>query len=218
MGMIEFQRPDGGKSKAYMAEAGKGKPGVVVIQEWWGVNDQIMGVADRLARAGYNALAPDLYKGRVTAKGDEANHLMAGLDFADATHQDLRGAVLHLAKTSGKIGVTGFCLGGSLSVAAAVHIPEASAAAPFYGIADKSFADPAKIRMPIQGHFANDDGWCTPAKVDELEAGMKGLKTRHEIYRYDAKHAFTNERSEAYDVNAANLAWDRLLAFFKETL
>ena len=218
MGMIEFQRPDGGKSKAYLAEAGKGKPGVVVIQEWWGVNDQIMGVADRLARAGFNALAPDLYKGRVTAKGDEANHLMAGLDFADATHQELRGAVLHLAKTSGKIGVTGFCLGGSLSVAAAVHIPEASAAAPFYGVPDKSFADPAKIRMPLQGHFANEDGWCTPAKVDELEAGMKGLKTRHEVYRYDAKHAFTNERSEAYDVVSANLAWERLLGFFKETL
>jgi carboxymethylenebutenolidase len=94
--MIEFGRPDGRKTKGYLATAGKGRPGVVVIQEWWGLNDQICGVADRFARAGYNALAPDLYRGRLTTQPDEANHLMTGLDFADATHQDLRGAAQHL--------------------------------------------------------------------------------------------------------------------------
>ena len=83
--MIEFARPDGSKTNGYLANAGRGRPGVVVIQEWWGLNDQICGVADRFARAGYNALAPDLYKGRLTAEPDEANHLMTGLDFADAT-------------------------------------------------------------------------------------------------------------------------------------
>jgi len=83
-GMIDVKRPDGGTCKGYLAEAGQGKPGLVVIQEWWGLNDQICGVADRFARAGYNALAPDLYKGRLTATPDEANHLMSGLDFADA--------------------------------------------------------------------------------------------------------------------------------------
>src|SRR5580700_9377200 len=91
--MMNFARPDGGKTKGYLATAGQGRPGIVVIQEWWGLNDQICGVADRFARAGYNALAPDLYKGRLTAVPDEANHLMSGLDFPDATHQDLRGAV-----------------------------------------------------------------------------------------------------------------------------
>src|ERR1051326_7445074 len=80
--MIEFARPDGGKTKGYLASAGNGRPGIVVIQEWWGLNDQICGVADRFARAGYNALAPDLYKGRLTAVPDEANHLMSNLDFA----------------------------------------------------------------------------------------------------------------------------------------
>jgi carboxymethylenebutenolidase len=85
--MIEFGRPDGGKTKGFYAEAGKGKPGVIVIQEWWGLNDQICGVADRFARAGFNALAPDLYQGRVTQKPDEANHLMSGLDFPGATHR-----------------------------------------------------------------------------------------------------------------------------------
>jgi carboxymethylenebutenolidase len=140
--MIEFARPDGGRTKGYLAMAGKGKPGVVVIQEWWGLNDQICGIADRCARAGYNALAPDLYKGRVTAKPDEANHLMEGLNFSDATHQDLRGAVLHLRKESGKVAVMGYCMGGALAIAAAVHVPEVDAAVCYYGIPPATFADP----------------------------------------------------------------------------
>ena len=111
--MIEFARPDGGKTKGYLATAGQGRPGVVVIQEWWGLNDQICGVADRFARAGYNALAPDLYKGRLTSQPDEANHLMTGLDFADATHQDLRGAAQHLQAQSGRVGGDGLLHGRS---------------------------------------------------------------------------------------------------------
>src|SRR5690349_17038537 len=146
--MIEFARPDGGKSKGYLATAGQGRPGIVVIQEWWGLNDQICGVADRFARAGYNALAPDLYKGRLTARVDEASHLMSSLDFPDATNQDLRGAVQHLQGMSGKVAVMGFCMGGALTIAAAVHVPGLAAAVPFYGIPPKDFADPAQIRIP----------------------------------------------------------------------
>ena len=211
--MIEFARPDGGKGKGYLATAGQGRPGVVVIQEWWGLNDQICGVADRFARAGYNALAPDLYRGRVVATPDEANHLMTGLDFPDATHQDMRGAAQHLTSTSGKVAVLGFCMGGALTIAALVHIPEFAAGICFYGIPPKEFADPAKIRMPLQGHFANKDDWCTPAAVDDLERTLKSAGVRHEIYRYDAAHAFANERSAAYDVACANLAWERMAAF-----
>src|SRR5215472_17681985 len=110
--MTDFARPDGTAAKGYLAMAGHDRPGVIVIQEWWGLNDQICGVADRFARAGYNALAPDLYKGRLTAVPDEANHLMSNLDFPDATHQDLRGAVRHLAASSpsaAKVAVMGFC-------------------------------------------------------------------------------------------------------------
>ena len=172
--MIEFARPDGGKTKGYLAAAGNGRPGIVVIQEWWGLNDQICGVADRFARAGYNALAPDLYKGRLTAVPDEANHLMNGLNFPDATHQDLKGAAQHLAGTSGKLAVLGFCMGGALTIAALVHLPELAAGVCFYGIPPEEFADPAKIRQPFQGHFANQDDWCTPAAVDRLETAMRG--------------------------------------------
>jgi len=211
--MIEFARPDGGKTKGYLATAGQGRPGIVVIQEWWGLNDQICGVADRFARAGYNALAPDLYKGRLTTEPDEANHLMTGLEFADATHQDLRGAARHLQSQSGRVAVMGYCMGGALTIAATVHVPEFSAGVCFYGIPPKAFADPAKIRMPLQGHFANRDDWCTPAAVDDLERTLKTAGVRHEIYRYDAAHAFANERSAAYDVACANQAWERMAAF-----
>jgi len=218
--MIEFSRPDGGKSKGYLASAGSGRPGIVVIQEWWGLNDQICGVADRFARAGYNALAPDLYKGRLTTVPDEANHLMTNLDFSDATHQDLRGAVQHLKSNSGpsgpKVAVMGFCMGGALTIAAAVHIPECAAGVCFYGIPPTEFADPAKITIPFQGHFANQDDWCTPAAVDALETAMQGSKP--EIYRYNAAHAFFNERSPAYDMVCANEAWDRMSAFLKAKL
>jgi carboxymethylenebutenolidase len=216
--MIEFSRPDGGKTKGYLATAGQGRPGIVVIQEWWGLNDQICGVADRFARAGYNALAPDLYKGRLTAVPDEANHLMSNLNFPDATHQDLRGAARHLQATSGKVAVMGFCMGGALTVAAALHIPEAAAGICFYGIPPSEFADPAKIKIPFQGHFANQDDWCTPALVDTLEGAMKGAGAAPEIFRYAAAHAFFNERSAAYNLDCANQAWDRMAAFLKAKL
>jgi len=211
--MIEFARPDRVKTKGYLATAGQGRSAVVVIQEWWGLNDQICGVADRFARAGYNALAPDLYKGRVTTAPDEANHLMTGLDFADAAHQDLRGAAQHLQTQSGRVAVMGYCMGGALTIAAAVHVPEFAAGVCFYGIPPKAFADPAKIRMPLQGHFANKDDWCTPAAVDDLERTLKTAGVTHEIYRYAAAHAFANERSAAYDVACANQAWERMAAF-----
>ena len=216
--MIDFVRPDRGRTKGFLAAAGPGRPAIVVIQEWWGLNDQICGVADRFARAGYNALAPDLYQGRLTTVPDEANHLMTGLDFPAATHQDLRGAAQHLKTHSGKVAVMGFCMGGALTIAAGVHVPEFAAAVCFYGIPPKDFADPAKMRVPFQGHFANQDDWCTPAAVDELEKALKSAGIEHEIYRYDAAHAFANERSAAYDVACANQAWDRMAAFLKATI
>jgi len=216
--MTEFARPDGGRTKGYLASAGQGRPGIVVIQEWWGLNDQICGVADRFARAGYTALAPDLYKGRVVSTPDEANHLMTGLDFADATHQDLRGAMQYLKASSGKVAVLGFCMGGALTIAALVHIPELAAGVCFYGIPPKEFADPAKIGQPFQGHFANQDDWCTPAAVDELETAMRGTGRSPEIYRYDAAHAFFNERSAAYNLDSANKAWERTVSFLEKRL
>jgi carboxymethylenebutenolidase len=143
---------------------------------------------------------------------------MSGLDFPGATHQDLRGAAVELQQHSDKVAVMGFCMGGALTIAAAVHVHEFAAAVCFYGIPPKEFADPAKIRVPLQGHFANKDDWCTPAAVDDLERTLNTAGVRHELYRYDAAHAFANERSPAYDVACANQAWDRMTAFLKSQL
>jgi carboxymethylenebutenolidase len=217
--MIDFRRPDGGATSGYFAEAGAGRPAVVVIQEWWGLNDQICGVADRFARAGFNALAPDLYQGRVPQKPDEANHLMTGLDFPGATHEDIRGAAVHLRTGGSKVGVMGFCMGGALTVAAAVHVPEASAAVCFYGIPPREFADPARIEIPFQAHFANLDDWCTPEAADALEQAMKGAGQSPDIHRYEANHGFFNERrADVYDADCAQLAWERMTGFLTRHL
>lgn len=218
--MIEFRRPDGGACRGYFASAGSEKPGVVVIQEWWGLNPQICGIAERLSVLGYNALAPDLYQGRVTQDPDEASHMMNGLDFPGATHEDIHGAIEHLRHIgNGRVATMGYCMGGALSIAAAVHIPGLTAAVCFYGIPPQDFADPALIDIPFQGHFANRDDWCTPAAVNELEVSMRERGQLPEIYRYDAAHAFCNEkRPEVYDAVCAGVAWDRMQDFLERHL
>lgn len=217
--MIDISRPDGASIRAYLAGAGQNRSGVVVIQEWWGLNQQICGVADRFARAGFTALAPDLYQGRITQKPDEASHLMNGLDFPGATHQDIRGAVEYLKNASQKVGVMGFCMGGALAIAAAVHVPEVSAAVCFYGMPPKEFADPSNIRIPFQGHFADHDDWVTPRAVDDLEKAMQAAGNPPEVFRYAAQHAFFNQlRPEVYDPGCSALAWERMIEFFRRKL
>ena len=217
--MIDFARPDGSRCGGYFADAGEDAPSVVVIQEWCGLNDQICGVADRFARSGFSALAPDLFHGRVTGDPDEANHLMSGLDFPGATHQDIRGAVELLAARGSKVGVMGFCMGGALTIAAAVHVPGVAAAVCFYGIPPQEFADPAAIRIPFQAHFARHDNWCTPAAAHALNERMQGAGQIPDIHHYDADHAFFNERrADVYDANCANRSWDRTVTFFKQHL
>lgn len=217
--MIDFTRPDGGKTSGYLADAGPGSPGVILIQEWWGLNDHIKELAERLAAEGLTALAPDLYRGRLTSSADEASHLMNNLDFGDATHQDLRGAADYLAQRSLPVGVTGFCMGGALTVAAAVHLEGVSAAVCFYGIPPASFADPADIRIPFQGHFATRDDWCTPTVVSHLVDAMKAAGEEPDIHFYEADHAFVNKtRPEVYDEASATLAWTRAVSFLKRHL
>ncbi len=218
--MIEYPRPDGALSRAYLAEAegaeGPKRPGLILIQEWWGLNANICHVADRYAAAGFTTLAPDLYRGRQANTADEATHLKQKLDFADATHQDLAGALSFLLQRCSKVGVSGFCMGGALTIAAAVHLPELSAASCFYGLAPAQLANPALIKIPFQGHFAEQDEWCTPALVDALQAQ---LPQSAEIYRYPADHGFFNDtRPEVFDAASAQLAWARTLAFLRQHL
>jgi len=219
--MIQFKRPDGKTCPGYLAtpKSGPTAHGFVCIQEWWGLNDQIKKTAERLAEVGYHALVPDLYRGKVAKASDEASHMMDNLNFPDAAEQDIRGAVQYLKQSSKKVAVGGFCLGGALTILAAARVPEMDAGACFYGIPELSVAELQKIKIPLICHFASQDGWCTPAKVNDLEAALQQSKSKFEIYRYDAQHAFMNEsRPQVYDPASAKLAWDRTLAFLKNAL
>ena len=133
--MIQYSRPDGQIVNSYLAEPANpsNAPAIVVIQEWWGLNEQIKGVADQLAKAGYRALVPDLYRGQLALEAHEAEHLMQGLNFGDAAGQDIRGAVQYLKKMgSPKVAVTGFCMGGALTVLSAWNVPELDATVVWY--------------------------------------------------------------------------------------
>lgn len=217
--MISFgKHGEAGKTDGYLANADGARAGIVVIQEWWGLNDQIKGVADRFASVGYTALAPDLYAGRVTQDPDEANHMMSGLDW-DGAYKDVRGAVQHLKQTHEKVAVLGFCMGGAITVIAGVKIPECDAAVCYYGIPDKAAADPKDMAAPFLGHFASEDDWCTPAAVQGLQADLANVTTPVEIHTYEGKqHAFFNEVSPAYDKESADLSWDRTLDFLQASL
>lgn len=219
---ISFSRLDGKSANGYLARTSRtGAPGIVVIQEWWGLQRQIKGMCDRFADAGFHALAPDLYAGTVVPYHDvaAAEREMNSLNFQDAIGQSVRGAVQYLKRDGAKVGLTGFCLGGAVSVLGACFIPEISCAVPFYGIPPEGACRPADVKVPLQGHFANTDDWCTPAVVDAFEAGLKAAGKEAEIFRYDASHAFMNEeRQEVYDKPAAALAWQRATAFLTKHL
>ena len=226
--MIRFRRPDGRDVDGYLAEpaGGGAAPGLVVVQEWWGLNDQIRGVADRLAAAGYRALVPDLFRGKVAHGANEAEHLMKALDFGDAAREDVRGAAQHLkASGSASVGVTGYCMGGALALLAAVHVPELDAAVAWYGYPPLEYIDATRIKVPLLGHFGSRDSVFPIAKVDELEQKLGAARVAFEFHRYDAMHAFANETADAqhlpylkYDAAAAELAERRTLTFLAKHL
>ncbi|RUO99790.1 dienelactone hydrolase family protein [Hyphomicrobium sp.] len=218
---IPFTRPDGKEAEGYLSLAGKANaPGVVVVQEWWGLQDQIKGLCDRFALLGYDALAPDLYAGTVIPyhDSDAALREMQSLNFLDACDQVVRGAAQFLLKSSPKVAVAGFCMGGAVACLAACRVPEFSAAVPFYGLPPDAVAKPADVKIPLQGHFANSDDFVTPENVDAFEAGLKAAAKSFEFYRYDASHAFMNEQRTVHDRHCAELAWERTSAFLKKHL
>jgi carboxymethylenebutenolidase len=217
---VAFKRPDGNDCNGYLAtpSAGDKAPGVVVIQEWWGLNEQIKGVADKLAAIGYRALVPDLYKGKVTLDMAEAKHLMTNLNFGDAATQDVRGAAQHLKQSSAKVGVVGFCMGGALTVLAAMYVQEADACSSWYGFPPEQAGDVKTIKTPLQLHLAEQDQSFSPEAARALLAKLKEGNVPHEAYWYKAGHAFFNEKGPNYNADAAKLAWDRTVEFFAKHL
>lgn len=226
--MISFKRPDGTSVEAYLIEPANpiNAPGVVVIQEWWGLDDEIKNVANRLAKAGYRALVPDLYRGKLALEANEAEHLMNDLNFGDAASQDIRGAVQYLKATgSPKVAVTGFCMGGALTVLSAGLVPECDGTVVWYGYPPLEFVDAPAIKKPMLAHWALQDDFFSIAGVDLLEEKLKSAGVHYDFQRYDAKHAFANPKSDArglpplqYNSAAADLAWDRTMTFLKTQL
>lgn len=225
--MVSFRRPDGQEIRGYAAlPAGGSGPGIVVVQEWWGLNDQIRGVADRLAACGYATLVPDLYRGKVTVEQAEAHHLMQGLNFGDAASQDIAGASAWLAQRGGKVAVMGFCMGGALAVLSLCMNEGLAAGVVWYGAPPLDYVDAARIRVPVLGHFATQDTFFPIESIDALEAKLAGAGVRTEFHRYLAHHAFANETAigpgriaaTQFDPVWSQLAWDRTLTFLGRTL
>lgn len=221
-GQAKLTDAKGQELAGYLSEApgGKARGAVVLIHEWWGLNAHIRGIADRLAHEGFTVFAVDLYGGRVAKEAKEAEQLMNGLDWGKAAAA-LRSATEALRQRAPgtKVAIMGFCMGGALTLLAAANDPGLDAAVPFYGIPPEQGADVTRIRAPVLGHFAKNDDWCTPGRVDALEKKLKGANVAAEIHRYDAGHAFFNDtRPEVYSRDNAETAWKRTVDFLHAKL
>jgi carboxymethylenebutenolidase len=216
----------GGTAHGYLAvpESGSG-PGVVVIQEWWGLTSHIKDVTDRLAAEGFVALAPDLFGGSTTHDAEEAGRLMQELPVGRAA-RDLAGAVDfllgHDAVTSSQVGTVGFCMGGGfVIVLAAQQGDKVGAAVPFYGVLKEEYPDLSGLTAPVQGHFGEQDDYTTPEAARGLaERIRKESGVAPQFFFYPAGHAFFNDENliGTYDPEQARLAWSRTLEFLREHL
>ncbi|KAL5794119.1 hypothetical protein ACOSP7_002713 [Xanthoceras sorbifolium] len=210
-------------------------PGIVVLQEWWGVDYEIKNHAVKISQLnpGFKALIPDLYRGKVGLDVAEAQHLMDGLDWQGAV-KDIRASVNWLkANGSKKVGVTGFCMGGALSIATSVLVPEVDAVVAFYGVPSSELADPAQAKAPVQAHFGELDsfvGFSDVTAAKALEEKLKVSGVPYEVHMYPGiSHAFMNRSPEGVnrrksmglpdeDATAVELAWSRFQSWMSRFL
>ncbi|MGH3991855.1 MAG: dienelactone hydrolase family protein [Pseudonocardiaceae bacterium] len=222
---VEFQA-NGGTAPGYLAvpESGNG-PGVVVLQEWWGVDEHIRDVCDRFAKEGFFALAPDLYRGETTDQPDEAQQKMMALSM-DEAEKDMRGAVDFLAEHEGVegpgVGAVGFCLGGGLAVWTATLNDKVRAVVTYYYVMPHGKPDFTEIKAPVLGHFGTEDEFVLVGHAKGLEqeiSSASGEDTHFEFYE-GAGHAFFNDtnRLGTYDKEAAEKSWQRTIEFLRSKL
>ena len=196
-----------------------GSAAVILIHEWWGINDHMRDIAARYAGEGYTCILPDLFRGKIARDPEEAARLMNALPIEDGINT-IESALGVAAKKYGlgKIGITGYCMGGTFALRAACEIDSLAASAPFYGdIPDEQTL--AKLKVPVLFIAGARDGWITPEKVNELKEAAHKYKLPVEVVSYDADHAFFNDtRPEVYQPEAAADAWQRVLSLFRERL
>jgi carboxymethylenebutenolidase len=220
-GMIVTFPINGRDASGYLAlpRAGAG-PGLLVLQEYWGLVDHIKTVADRFAAEGYVALAPDLYHGEKTTSPDAAGKLLMALNIAE-TGNDLRGAARYLLArkdvSSKKVAAVGFCMGGQLALFAACAHPDlVGAAVDFYGIHPNVHPDIAKLSGPVLAHFGRSDRSIPEAQVNAMVNAAHAAGKAFEVHWYDAGHAFFNDsRPQVYSKANADLAFARTLEFLR---
>jgi carboxymethylenebutenolidase len=195
-----------------------GGPGLIVLHEWWGLNDDIRRLAERFASEGFTTIAPDLY-GESTAEASRAMELASAMktersmEIVEACVEELK------RRTARKVGVTGFCLGGAMAFAAAASVPGVACAVPFYGNARKDYMVAERMACPIQAHFAEHDDHIDPKAPIALARDMKARGAHMELFFYDAGHAFMREADpDAYVEEAATEAWGRAIEFLRREL
>jgi carboxymethylenebutenolidase len=192
---------------------------VILIQEWWGINDHIRDIAGRYAKEGYLCIAPDLYRGKLAKNAEEAGKLMRSLAIEDGL-ETIREAIAEAkrAYSAQKVGITGYCMGGTFALRAACELSEIAAAAPFYG--DIPEEDVLKqLKVPTLFIAGKRDAWINPEKVSQLKDAARKYNLPVEVISYDADHAFfNNTRPEVYNAEAAADAWRRVLELFRKHL
>jgi len=192
---------------------------VIVIQEWWGLNDHIKDIARRYADEGFIAVAPDLYRGTIAGNADEAGKLMHALQPEDGL-DTIRKAIDTASESLGisHFGITGYCMGGTFALLAACELEGLSAAAAFYG--DIPAEDVLqKLKTPTLFISGTKDKWINPEKVATLEDAAERFELPVRSIKYEADHAFFNDtRPEVYDETAARDAWAMVIGFFNDKL
>lgn len=194
-------------------------PAIVLLQEYWGLNEHIKSLVDRMAKEGFLVLAPDLYHGKVTTDAGEAAKMAGELDTLKAV-DEIAGAVAYLKERSnGKVGVVGFCLGGALALASGCHIPSLDAVVSFYGIPPAEKVDYAKLEAPVMMHVAKHDHWVTTEKASHVRDAIEKAGKHVDLFIYAANHAFVNDtRPDVYSADNAQVALERTFEFFKQHL
>ncbi|MEP6741104.1 MAG: dienelactone hydrolase family protein [bacterium] len=209
-----------GTTTAHVARPRKdSKAAVILIQEYWGINDHIRDIAGRYANEGYLCLAPDLFRGKLAKNPQEASQFMQALAIEDGLEMIRAGVAEAKAKFGvQKVGITGYCMGGTFALQAACEIPELAAAAPFYGdIPEEDVLK--KLTVPTLFIAGARDNWINPEKVNKVKEAARKYNLPVEVVSYDADHAFFNDtRPEVYDAEAAADAWRRVLDLFSKQL
>lgn len=216
---VSFSTDGGDTARGALAcpPGGGRAPAIIVVHEYWGLNVQTEGVAERLAGEGFVALAVDLYRGEMTKDPAEAMRMMLELP-GDRAMGDLRAAAAYLRehpRTTGKVAILGFCMGGAYAFRAACFVRGLSAAVPFYGV--PKAPDWSQVDVPIMAHFCRNDAWATVEIAEQIQQTLAERGQPMDLHVYDADHAFMNEqRPEVYSPGDARVAWDRTMDFLRE--